>query len=74
MRIRYVGHREVKTDNVARTGLSWKRGQVVDVADENAARILLAYPSVWQLEQPYEEAEAEAKAAPVLKFVKLKAT
>lgn len=73
MLIRYVGHRDIKTDNVARTGLVWHHGQAVEVANETAAQMLLAYPSVWQLEPPHEEARQETKAKAVLKLIKIAA-
>lgn len=62
--IQYVGHRDSKTDNVARTGLVWTQGQVHPVTDE-AAKKLLGFPSLWIEVPPHEETKAEAP--PVLK-------
>jgi hypothetical protein len=45
-RVRYIGRKPLKADTVARTGLTWTPGQVRDVDDAPAAR-LLGYPSVW---------------------------
>lgn len=58
-RIRYVGNNPRKYDVVASTGLRWEPGQVHEVAEPAASR-LLAYPSVWA------EAVPEAKVEPVL--------
>lgn len=67
--IQYVGTKSSKADTVARTGLLWGPGQVHAVTDE-AARKLLAHPSVWQEVPPKDitdekanpETHAEAQA------------
>ena len=46
-RIQYVGSKERKADSVAGTGLVWERGQVHDV-DDVAAGKLLKHPDVWR--------------------------
>ncbi len=42
----YVGLKEIKGDNVAQTGFTWTRGQVRDVDDEKANK-LLKHPMIW---------------------------
>ena len=48
MRIVYVGLKEFKADNVGGTGLTWKRGEVHEVEEEEKAAKLLAHPLIWQ--------------------------
>ena len=47
-KIVYVGLKEQKGDNVAGTGLVWKRGEIHEVEDEAKAAKLLAHPLIWQ--------------------------
>jgi hypothetical protein len=47
-KIVYVGLKEQKADNVAGTGLIWKRGEIHEVDDEAKAAKLLAHPLIWQ--------------------------
>lgn len=65
--IQYIGNKLTKTDNIARTGLVWSQGQVHPVTDE-AAKKLLAFPTVW-IEATHEKAQqAEAEAPSVLRL------
>ena len=55
MRIVYIGLKPLKADNVAGTGLVWKRGEVHEVEEEEKAAKLLAHPLIWQdASQKYE--------------------
>jgi len=56
--VKYVGCKELKNDNVAGTGLSWKRGQVHLVPVGQAA-LLIRHPTVWELAD-----KADAGAVP----------
>lgn len=57
-RIRYIGAKGRKEDNVAGTGLVWAKGQVHDVPDKIAAAKLLSYTQIWADEQaPYTPAQ-----------------
>lgn len=47
MQIVYVGHKEIKADNIAQTGHVWKRGEVHEVADEKKALKLLEHSLIW---------------------------
>jgi hypothetical protein len=47
--IEYVGLKEVKTDNVADTGLVWRGCGDVHPVPEEAAQKLLRYPGVWRV-------------------------
>lgn len=58
MRIVYIGLKPTKSDNVAQTGLTWVRGEILEVADEKKAAKLLEFPSVWaDADKPYELAK-----------------
>jgi len=51
----YIGNRDLKEDNVAATGLVWKRGEKHQVEDEKKAAMLLAHPTVWaDADKPFE--------------------
>lgn len=66
MRIKYVGLKAVKKDNVAGTGLEWIPDQVHEVPDPVAAAKLLAYPLIWGLaedKKPASQTTAPAKPA-----------
>lgn len=77
----YVGAKPLKTDNVAGTGLSWKRGEILEVEDDAKAEKLLSYAGIWaDAEQPYQmqptlsvvEAKpeiSERTAEPTVEFV-----
>lgn len=59
-KIKYIGHKPYKTDNVAGTASVWEgHGDVQDVPDDAATK-LLRFPGVWQIA---EEAES-SKPAP----------
>ena len=62
-KIVYIGSKAAKFDNVAKTGLSWTRGQVQEVEDDLKAEMLLGHPHVWQA------AEKEYKLAPEIAAV-----
>ena len=51
MLIKYIGEKALKHDNVADTGLAWTQGQVHEVEDAKAAR-LLRHAYVWAKETP----------------------
>lgn len=59
-RVRYVGIKASRRDNLAWTGLTWTPGQVHEVADE-AAAILLRFPSVWMEAVDEPKAQVQAK-------------
>lgn len=62
-KIRYVGSKEVKTDNVAGTGVVWfGKDDEQDVPDA-AAPALLRHTTVWELVTPDGLAGAAAKSA-----------
>ena len=46
-RIVYLGVKPMKADNVAHTGLTWNRGEILEVEDETKAAKLLEHPHVW---------------------------
>lgn len=46
-RVVYVGMKPQKGDNVAKTGLTWKRGEVLEIEDEKAAK-LFEHPDIWR--------------------------
>jgi len=48
MRIVYVGLKELKADNIAGTGLVWKRGEIHEIEDEAKAEKLLGHHLIWQ--------------------------
>lgn len=64
MRIVYVGLKEMKADNVAGTGLTWKRGEVQEVADEKKAAKLLEHPLIWKNADEAFELLEEPKVVP----------
>lgn len=47
-KIKYVGKKAKKDDNVANTGLTWRPGEVLEVNDEIAVEKLLRHKDVWQ--------------------------
>lgn len=51
MKIKYVGRKDFKTDNVAGTGLTWGSGDSLEVADPAKAARLLRHPDVWTLDE-----------------------
>lgn len=85
MRIRYIGRKAAKVDNIANTGITWLgHGDVQEVADPVAAAKLLAYDTVWALDDPdadvallaavtksTEPAEPMVPASVVRKFVEM---
>lgn len=69
VKVAYIGHKSVKADNVAGTGMFWEgHGSVRDVP-EAAAKKLLAFPGVWALldvtdtEPKTEQPDTDDKAA-----------
>ena len=64
MKIVYVGSKPMKADNVAKTGLTWNRGEIHEVADEKMAALLIEHSHVWKdADKPYEM-EREISLAP----------
>ena len=54
-RIVYIGTKPRKSDNLAKTGLTWERGQVHEVSDDKQAALLLEHPDIWaDAESKYE--------------------
>lgn len=47
-KIVYIGHKEIKADNVAQTGVVWTRGQVQEIVDDKKAEVLLKHPLIWK--------------------------
>lgn len=48
MKIKYIGHKDRKTDNVADTGTVWLgHGDVQEVEDPRAAQKMLVHKEVW---------------------------
>jgi len=67
-RIIYIGTKSVKADNVAKTGLTWERGQIHEVEDDLKAAKLLEYPQVWaNADEDYKLAEVPAADKPAPK-------
>ena len=66
-KIVYVGLKPQKGDNVAKTGLVWKKqGDVQEVADDEKAAKLLEYPDIWaDADAKYELRDAADIKAPV---------
>lgn len=66
MRVVYIGLKDLKADNVAATGLVWKRGEVLEVTDEKKAAKLMDHPLIWRdADKPYEMlAELKVVTAP----------
>lgn len=66
-RIVYLGTKPIKGDNVAATGLIWKRGEVLEVEDDKKAQKLLEHPDIWgDADQPYELAKDPEPASLVV--------
>lgn len=64
--IEYIGRKPRKEDNVAGTGAVWLgHGDAHEIADQTAARKLLAYDTVWRLvPQPGLDAAGGRKGVP----------
>ena len=57
MRIVYIGTKPRKGDNVAQTGLTWERGQIHEIPDEKAKK-LLEHIDIWaDADKPYRVAD-----------------
>jgi hypothetical protein len=55
MKIVYIGLKDIKADNVAGTGLFWKRGDIHEVADPAKAAKLLEHKLIWaNADEKYE--------------------
>ena len=67
MKIVYVGTKEVKGDNVAATGLTWRRGEVHEVMDEKKCAKLLEHKLIWQNADGKSAKQIEAMLLPELK-------
>jgi hypothetical protein len=59
MKIKYVGRKDSRDDNVASTGLVWKKGQVHEVSPNKAA-LLLLHPDIWKVVKGGADAIGEA--------------
>ena len=46
-RVVYIGTKPLKADNVAKTGITWARGEVQEIENEEQAMKLLEHPHVW---------------------------
>jgi hypothetical protein len=64
MHIVYRGLKEVKGDNVAGTGLTWKRGEIHEINDEAKAAKLLEHPLIWADADKQYEMIPEPKVIP----------
>lgn len=62
MKIKYIGSKDEKPDNVADTGLVWQQGETLEVEDMAAARKLLRHAGVWveDTESPSEAPKPKA--------------
>lgn len=65
----YIGLKEIKGDNVAATGLTWKRGEVRQVDDDKKAGLLLQHPLIWGDATGKNEKEIAAMMLPEFKAV-----
>lgn len=64
MRVKYIGLKPSKTDNVAGSGIVWSgQGDVQEVPDE-AAQKLLRHPEVWCLDEPADKPAGEPESDP----------
>ena len=64
-RIVYIGKKEFKADSVAKTGLTWTRGEIHEVEDEAKAAKLLEHSQVWaDADTDYKLAEIPAAEKP----------
>ena len=64
-RVVYVGMKALKGDNVAKTGLTWKRGEILEVEDEKAAK-LFEHADIWRnADEKYELLDPAEVKAPV---------
>ena len=78
VKIKYVGKKEIKEDNVARTGVIWYGEGDVQTVPDSAAPRLLKHVDVWKLaddqdigeyeEAPEEEPEEEVDNPPLVDF------
>lgn len=66
MKIKYIGLKARKEDNVAGTGLTWRFGETLEVEDQVKAAKLLAYERIWVADggQATAPAPAPAPSAP----------
>lgn len=69
MKIVYIGIKEIKADNIAQTGLIWKRGEVHDVTDEKKALKLLEHSLIWAKVDNKSPEEIAALLLPEFKAV-----
>lgn len=69
MKIVYVGHKEIKSDNVAQSGLIWKRGEVHEIADPLKAAKLIEHKLIWQNADGKKPEEIAAMVLPEIKAV-----
>lgn len=69
MKIVYIGHKEIKGDNIAQTGLTWTRGQVHDITDEKKAAALLEHKLIWASADGKSPEQVAAMVLPELKAV-----
>lgn len=62
VKIRYVGHRAFRADNICGTHAIWTADKPVAEVDEEVAVRLCQYPTVWQIDGP----KVSRPTAPVL--------
>lgn len=64
-RVVYIGNKPMKADNVAKTGITWQRGEVVEIENEEQAAKLLEHPHVWaDADSDYKLLEVPAEDKP----------
>lgn len=69
MKVLYIGHKSIKTDNIAATGLTWQRGEVHEVADEKKAAKLIEHKTIWADATGKSDVEIADMLLPALKAV-----
>lgn len=58
-KVKYIGTKPVKHDNVAGTGLTWRPDEVIEIADDGKADKLLQHKTVWVDAENYTGPSAE---------------
>lgn len=56
--IKYIGHRPVYTDGACGSGLTFEKGQTLNIEDEFATR-MLRHPSVYERSDAFEQPEQQ---------------
>lgn len=68
-KIVYVGNKETKGDNVAGTGLVWRRGEVHEIADDIKCAKLLDHSTIWRDATDKDPAQISGMLLPELRAV-----